>query len=112
MPKIVTMQQLRGADACRGALEAFGALFGASAEATPENCLKAARADLDFVWARGLLPGPLWAEYDAKVEPLWAEYDAKAKPLWAEYDAKVEPLRAEYDAKVALVWCELYNRED
>jgi len=98
----ITIAQLKKLKACDDQVELFKATFGASAEVTLENCLIAAKVELDFDWAaRNLLNPAQKAAYEAAKAQARAAYEAAEAPVRAAYEAAEASARAAYAAAEA-----------
>ncbi len=98
--RAVSREWLEGEGACEDQIELFAATFGASAELTRENAIKAARAGLDIDWlADRLLAPPAWRAYEEATAPaLRACHEAKATARRAYEEATAPALRACHEA--------------
>ena len=79
----IELKTLKELGACSEQVELFEKLFGDSVEVTEELCLKHA-GDFNWNFARQLLSGPAWAEYDKVCGLARAEYDKVCGPAWAK----------------------------
>lgn len=73
----ITVEMLKAKKACDEQIELFEETFGAEAEVTFENCLKAQKTELDLYWAaRNLLTAPATDAYYAAIAPALAALEA------------------------------------
>ena len=98
---LITLEILKAKNACRDQIELFQETFGDAVEVTQENCLKAARASLDFGC---LLDRKQRAAYEVAKAPLWAAYREAEAPLLAAYEEAEAPLLAAYEEAKAPLW--------
>ena len=98
----ITTQMLTKRKACAAQVALFEKLFGAEAEVTPANCLKAVAARLNIDWAaENLLSPERLQAYDAAMAvPRQAYWAAKADAEQAYWAATAEARQA-YDAAKA-----------
>ena len=88
---LLTLRQLRDADACRPQVRLFARLFGDAVDVNPILCVTVA-PQFDWDWAaQAFLSAPLLAQYQAARAPLWAQYVTERAALFGElYDAQGE----------------------
>src|SRR4030042_882794 len=99
--RIITLQQLKDAKACKDHILFFENTFGNSAKITEESILKVYdKFDWNFA-AEHFLSEKAFAEYQKKIAPALAEYEKIVAPAFAEYKKIVAPAFAEYKKKIA-----------
>ena len=80
----ITTQMLTKRKACAAQVALFKKLFGAEAEVTPANCLKAVEAGLNIDWAaENLLSPERLQAYETATKEAWRTYEtAKAEAFY------------------------------
>ena len=113
VPRVITIDWLVAHEACE--VETFRATFGASAELTRANALKAAQAGLDLDWlAEHLMDGTVWRAYQAKKNTTWRAhvkamftarraYEKSTATAWRDEEATATAWRA-YEEATATAW--------
>jgi hypothetical protein len=107
--RVLTLQQLKDADACNAQVSLFQQTFGASVEVTVELAEQYAQQfDFDFA-ARHFLTAAAYAEYDKVRAAARAEYNKVRAPAYAEYyKVTAAAAWAEYDKVIAAAFAAAY----
>ncbi|MDI6756022.1 MAG: hypothetical protein QME78_16740 [Thermodesulfobacteriota bacterium] len=80
----ITLEMLRERGACQ--INKFETLFGSEAETTLENCLLAAKEDLDLDWIAGeFLTGIARESYKKDATAARESFENAIAPAWAAF---------------------------
>ena len=111
-PRMITVADLRAANACYYQVRLFEATFPKGVRVTLRNLNRAVKAGLNVTWAVKLLTPEQRAEYWKATAPARAEYKKAKAPALAEYEKARASAYGKAKAKAkATAWYEYWKAD-
>jgi hypothetical protein len=105
--RMITIEQLRNADACSEQVELFRELFGERTYVTEAKAQRFA-TKFNFEWAKKLLTAQAWEAYSKATAPARKAYIKAIAPAREAYIKAIAQEQDAYEKAIAQAWARAY----